>query len=118
VPVCDNRDYFAAVIGRICAAFERRWPSGVEVEAADVELLDGYVGLGSARSRSEELDELIGLARREALLLDPVYTGKAFFGMSRELLRDRRCLGDRVVFLHTGGIFGLFPIAEQLAPLL
>ena len=40
------------------------------------------------------------------LILDPVYTGKAFFG--RELARPppvRRA----VVFLHTGGIFGLFP---------
>ena len=30
---------------------------------------------------------------------------------------DRR-FGERVVFLHTGGIFGLFPAAPELAPLL
>jgi D-cysteine desulfhydrase len=48
------------------------------------------------------------VARREGLLLDPVYTGKAFYGLTRELERDPRRFGERVVFLHTGGAFGLF----------
>lgn len=51
-------------------------------------------------------------------MLDPVYTGKAFHGMLRELERDRARFAERVVFLHTGGIFGLFPAADQMAPLL
>ena len=47
-----------------------------------------------------------------------MYTGKAFYGMTRELERHPRSLGDRIVFVHTGGIFGLFPKAEEMAAVL
>ena len=52
------------------------------------------------------------------IFLDPVYTGKAFFGMIQELKRDPKCFGERIIFLHTGGMFGLFPKAAQIRPLL
>jgi D-cysteine desulfhydrase len=118
VNVCDDRDYFVRTIGAICRDFDDRFQAGAAVEASDIDILDGYVGLGYARSRDEELSEIIALARREAILVDPVYTGKAYFAMSRELARDPSCFGQRVVFLHTGGVFGLFPVAAQLGPLL
>jgi D-cysteine desulfhydrase len=55
--------------------------------------------------------------RLEGVALDPVYTGKAYFGMLAELARQPRIFGERIVFIHTGGLFGLFPIAEQFAGL-
>lgn len=118
VNVCDDRDYFVRTIGGICRDFEARYHTGAAVADADIDVVDGYVGLGYARSRPEELREIAALCRTEGLVLDPVYTGKAFFGLVRELERDRTRFGERVVFVHTGGIYGLFPAAEQLAPLL
>jgi len=118
VNVCDDRDYFAGVIDRICREFAERYQLCQGAGADDIEIVDGYVGLGYARSRPEELACMRDLARREAIVVDPVYTGKAFYAVTRELARDRSRFGERIVFLHTGGIFGLFPIAEQLAPLL
>jgi len=118
VNVCDDRAYFVRVIRQICRDFEDRYRLGVEIGDGDIDIADGHVGLGYARSRPEELRDIVDLARREALILDPVYTGKAFHGMLRELERDRARFAERVVFLHTGGIFGLFPAADQMAPLL
>ena len=118
VNVCDDRDYFVRVIGRICRDFAASSPAAPAIRDQDIEIVDGYVGLGYAKSRPEELRELIDLGRREGLVLDPVYTGKAYFALVSELARDRDRFGGRVVFLHTGGIFGLFPAAELLAPLL
>ncbi|RMH41150.1 MAG: D-cysteine desulfhydrase family protein [Deltaproteobacteria bacterium] len=118
VNVCDDRDYFVRTIGAICAGVRERWPEAPAIGPGDVDIVDGYVGAGYARSRPAELELLRDVARAEGLVLDPVYTGKAMFGLASELARDRRRFGDRVVFLHTGGIFGLFPKAEQLAPLL
>jgi D-cysteine desulfhydrase len=118
VCVCDDRDYFVSTIHRICTDFDQRFGTGVGVEAADIDIIDGYVGLGYAKSRPEELEELRDLARREAVILDPVYTGKAFYAITRELERDPGRFGQRVVFVHTGGMFGLFPVAAELAPLL
>jgi D-cysteine desulfhydrase len=76
------------------------------------------VGLGYAQSRPEELELIRDVAREEGIFLDPVYTGKAFFGMAKELERNPKCFGERIVFLHTGGIFGLFPKAAEMAAVL
>ena len=46
------------------------------------------------------------------------YTGKAFFGMIQELNRNPEIFGERIVFVHTGGIFGLFPKADEISLLL
>lgn len=118
VNVCDDRDYFTRVITGICAEFDSRYHTDAAITAGDLDIVDGYVGRGYAKSRPEELASLRDLARREGVILDPVYTGKAFFGMVEELGRDRARFGQRIVFLHTGGIYGLFPIAAELAPLL
>ncbi len=48
------------------------------------------------------------VARLEGLVLDPVYTGKAFHGMLEEIRAGRLCEAEDIVFVHTGGIFGLF----------
>lgn len=119
VNVCDDRAYFVAAISRITDEFTARWP-GATVRASDIELVDGHVGLGYAKSRPEELRSLRDLARREGLVLDPVYTGKAWHGMVTELARDPRRFGERIVFVHTGGMFGLFggDAAAQLGALL
>lgn len=65
---------------------------------------------------TEEATEAVRLAARtEALLLDPVYTGKALAGL-RAAVREGRVSG-RVVFLHTGGAPALFAdgYSESLA---
>ena len=44
----------------------------------------------------------------EGLVLDPVYTAKALRGLVLELERNPQRFGQRVIFIHTGGIFHLF----------
>ena len=52
-------------------------------------------------------EAVLMLARREGLLFDPVYSGKALAGMI-DLIR-KGDLGDgNIVFLHTGGAPALF----------
>lgn len=118
INVCDDRDYFVDIIDRICGEFRDRYGEGGGADAGAIEIIDGYVGRGYARSQPAELEVLHDLARREAIVLDPVYSGKAFYGLTRELARDPERFGKRVVFVHTGGLFGLFPVADELAPLL
>jgi D-cysteine desulfhydrase len=113
VNVCDDRAYFVDAIGRICAEFEARWPLGAGVTPADVDIIDGHVGLGYAKSRPEELATIRAVCRADGLVLDPVYTGKAFHGVMAELAADPKRFGAAVVFVHTGGIFGTFAPAAQ-----
>ena len=118
VNVCDNRDYFTNVVGQICAEVDDRYQTDAGITAEEIDIVDGYVGRGYAKSRDEELELLRDMARREAIIFDPVYTGKAFFGLVKELERNPGRFGERIIFIHTGGIYALFPAAEQLTPLL
>ena len=118
INVCDDKDYFVAAIGEIVEQAISRWQLDVAFSREEVEICDGYVGIGYAKSRPEELATLRDVARAEGLILDPVYTAKAFHGMKSELARDPRSFGERICFIHTGGIYGLFPKAAELAPLL
>jgi D-cysteine desulfhydrase len=44
--------------------------------------------------------------------LDPIYTGKAMFGLMKEL-ENEKWNGKSVVFIHTGGIQGVQSIEEK-----
>jgi D-cysteine desulfhydrase len=72
------------------------------------EIVDGYLGRGYALSRPVELEFISVMGRLEGLVLDPVYTAKALLGLVCELTKDPRRFGERVIFIHTGGIFHLF----------
>jgi D-cysteine desulfhydrase len=117
--VCDDRAYFIRVIGDICEQLIAGYGLKVEFDRQrDINIIDGYVGRGYAVSQPEELSLLCGVARTEGIFLDPVYTGKAFYGMVQELKRDPGCFGERIVFLHTGGIFSLFSMAAEIEEVL
>ena len=119
VNVCDDKDYFQKVVGTILTDFQDRYlDQPVVVTPEDIEILDGYVGKGYALSQTEELEAIMDLARLEGVVLDPVYTGKAYYAMISELEKNPDCFGSRIIFIHTGGLFGLFSIAEQMAEIL
>jgi D-cysteine desulfhydrase len=118
VNVCDDREYFQKVIGNIMNDFQVKYLEQPPVTTADIEILDGYVGKGYALSQPQELEAIRDLARLEGVVLDPVYTGKAYYAMISELEKNPEGFGSRIVFLHTGGLFGLFSIADQMAKFL
>ena len=107
VPVCNDEAFF------------RRRVAGIlgDPAEADLEIAEGFKGRGYALSTPEELAFIADVARIEGLLVDPVYTGKALLGLVRTVERRPGALGERVLFLHTGGIFGLFDQAEGFAGL-
>ncbi len=75
---------------------------------------DRWVGAGYSLPTRAMVEAVRLAASREGLLLDPVYTGKAFSGLigrAREgAFGDRR----RILFLHTGGAPSLHAFAGAL----
>jgi len=115
VAVCDDADFFHNKIDRILARARERWPylPVLPPSRASVEIEGGFVGRGYALNRPEEWALLREVAETEGLLLDPVYTVKAMMAL-RQMIRDGRFRkGEEVCFLHTGGIFGLFPKRDE-----
>lgn len=78
----------------------------------DIIIYDDYVGLGYAISRPEEIEFIRDFASTEGIILDPVYTGKCMYGFSEELKKGKFEDSKNILFIHTGGIFGLFPAKD------
>jgi L-cysteate sulfo-lyase len=72
-----------------------------------------YVGAGYGLIDSAVIDALKTIARSDAILLDPVYTGKAMKGLIA-LSKAGKFDGETVVFLHTGGAQGLFAYQSEM----
>ncbi len=102
VAVCDDAGYFQEIVGRISAEATERWPDLPRVAPEAVSVIEGYKGRGYALSTPEERADVVRVARGSGMILDPVYTGKAF----RSLLHEPERFGERPLFIHTGGIFG------------
>lgn len=74
----------------------------------DFAVEDGYVGEGYGVVGDLEREAIRLLARTEGVLLDPVYTGRAFGGLIDLIRRGAFAPRERVLFWHTGGVAGLF----------
>tara|TARA_B100000287_G_C20648294_1_gene785924 strand:- start:484 stop:1464 length:981 start_codon:yes stop_codon:yes gene_type:complete len=74
---------------------------------SDVVVYDEYIGTGYGEPTEGMIEATKLLARKEAILLDPVYSGKAFAGLV-ELIRNKKFTNkDNVLFIHTGGAASL-----------
>ena len=80
-----------------------------------INIIEGYVGDGYGLVSHDVLKMIKKLSRLEGVVFDPVYTGKAFHGLLAEIDKGRFKDERDLVFVHTGGLFGLFPYADQLA---
>lgn len=86
------------------------------VGSSDIIINGDYAGEDYGISTKESIEALKLVARTEALIIDPVYTGKTMAGMIG-MIRDGRFGADEnVCFLHTGGIPALFPYKDQFQP--
>ena len=81
---------------------------GVE-DHSGINLIRGFEGEDYAYPTKDDLKMIKYVASESGIFLDPVYTAKAFRG-TIETMGDR----ERVVFVHTGGTFGLFAQTEAL----
>ncbi len=112
IAVCDDAAYFSAIVERIIGDAARE--HGADLAArARYSVLEGFQGRGYALTTPDELAFLKETARRDGLLLDPVYTNKAFRGLILSMREDPRRFGSRVVFIHTGGLPGIFAHAAD-----
>lgn len=107
--VCDSADYFRAVIARILGEMRALGPD--LGPALELRIEDRFKGPGYAVASPEQRHFIAEVARCSGLLLDPVYTGKALYALSKSEERPRR-----VLFLHTGGLPGLLAQAPDFAP--
>jgi D-cysteine desulfhydrase len=105
IAVCDDRRYFTSVCQRIIGE-ARALDPGLG-EPGPLVIHDAFKGPKYGVASDAQLRFIVEVARRTGLVLDPVYTGKALFGLSHLDPKPKR-----VLFIHTGGLPGLLAHPE------
>ena len=107
--VCDSEQYFIDKVTSDLREWKSRYHINVDLHNIAIAVNDRYIGPGYGKATSEVFDSIKWLARTEGIVLDPVYTGKAFYGMIEEIKKGVFSGQSDIVFIHTGGMFGVFP---------
>lgn len=110
--VSDDAAYFDEKIRHDVTLWKQRYKVDFDEQKMQIKTIEGYLGAGYGIAGPEIFETIAELARCEGIFLDPVYTAKAFHGMVAELQKGESGAlpGARnVVFVHTGGLFGVFP---------
>ena len=84
------------------------------LDLEDVKLIEDYNEAGYGVVTNNEKDAITELAVSEGILLDPVYTGRAFYAMMDHLRKGLLKPGSNILFWHTGGFPSTFYYAEKL----
>jgi L-cysteate sulfo-lyase len=85
-----------------------------EFKISDIPLNKDYDKAGYGIVTDNEKFAIRELARSEGILLDPVYTGRAFYGMLNCLQEHKIKPKSNVLFWHTGGLPAIFKYADRL----
>lgn len=85
------------------------------VRLDDIQLSDSVLAPGYGQLNADVKEAIKMAAHHEGLLLDPVYSGRAFAGLV-SLVRDGTISkNETVTFIHTGGLAALFAYQDDLA---
>lgn len=84
--------------------------AGLPVKAEDIiDIIGGYHLPGYGTPAQQDLEYILEISSTTGVLVDPVYNIKAIRGMLGEMTNNpKRFKGNRVLYIHTGGTFGLF----------
>ena len=103
---------FAKIVADLANGTLKLLESELSIKEEDV-VVKEYIGPGYACPSPEGTEAIKLVARTEGIILDPVYTGKAFGGLMSLAKEGYFNKGDNIVFMHTGGIPALFAIESK-----
>lgn len=109
IAVCNDQPYFEERIRAILLEARALEPALGEPAPWSVEAR--FKGPAYGVSTAPQRRSMVRVARESGLVLDPVYSGKAFFALE-ELAPELS--GQRVLFVHTGGLPGLLAEPDVL----
>ena len=77
------------------------------LDRSEVVAYDDYIGSGYGEPTDGMIEATNLLAKKEAILLDPVYSGKGFAGLIGLINQKKFTKEDNILFIHTGGAVSL-----------
>ena len=110
--VLSDRDTSAARTRQLTQDALALLGSSAIVQAEEIAIDGSQLGDGYGLPTPAMQEAVRLMARAEGLLIDPVYSGKAFAGLLADLRQGRYRSGDNVLFVMTGGAPGLYAYRE------
>ena len=108
IDVSRPGDVEAAIVHKLAQETLDYIGAGVKLPEEKVVCFGDYYQPGYSIPNDGMVEAVKMVARTEAILLDPVYSGKAMSGMIDLIRKDYFPKGANVLFLHTGGSPALY----------
>jgi len=106
VNVLYPEDVIKRKILQLAEGVNLEYKLNLKINPENLHILDGYSKEGYKNINKDKLELIQKFFRETGILLDPAYTGKAFCGFYDNFIRKNKKI--KVLFLHTGGLFGVF----------
>lgn len=110
IAVCE--DPFEEIVAELVPETAKLLGKTIALTPGEVDVRR-YYGAGYAQPSEEGLEAVRMMARKEGLMLDPVYTGKTFAGLIDLCRKGEIKENETVLFLHSGGAASLFAIDPE-----
>lgn len=114
INIAADHDYFFQRTAEVIEESNAYLDKPVSVPKEWIKIIDGYQGDGYALNRPEDFKFIEKIGALEGLLVDPVYTGKALKGLVSECEKGKFDAYKKILFIHTGGIYGLLAKASEM----
>jgi len=112
--VSDKKEEFRPQVENISRELITMLGLKINLEPEDIILFDEYLGPGYGCLTEEISFVLRDIFKKEGVVLDPVYTGKAMVGLLDLLKKNYFAAGEKVLFIHTGGTPALFAFKDRI----
>ena len=95
---------------KICEFYKRDF----NVSPEDFDISTAYIHGAYNNAVEEVRGVMYYLARKEAIIIDPCYTGKTFEAIVDGTARGEIEHGSNVIFMHTGGLPGIYTLHHRV----
>ena len=83
------------------------WKLNFNAERSDFDIRTGFIRGGYNNPVKEVREGIYEMARKEAIIIDPCYTGKAYAAIRDMVASGDIKQGEKIIFIHTGGTPGI-----------
>lgn len=115
ISVDVKREELQAMVATLATGTAAHLKLDLRFAPGDIPVNADYIGAGYGVLGAPEREAIRMAAEVEGLLLDPVYTGRAFAGMVDLIRKGEIRRGETVLFWHTGGTPALFAYAAEFS---
>jgi len=106
VNVLHTAEFMTEKIRRLADECNDKYKITRKIDYSRFEVIGGFSEEGYKHIAPEKVKLIKEFANQTGIILDPAYTGKAFYAYNELFLEGKKT--SSVMFLHTGGLFGAF----------